>query len=135
MSARCEGGDAVRALRCILAEGHDGEHTVNPAEEEDVFWVCDMCGGKENLRGANAAVGPLHVCTGDPEHDPVDHPQHYVSHASGVKCIQITEHMGFCLGNAVKYIWRADLKDDALEDLRKARWYIDREIARREAGA
>ena len=51
--------------------------------------------------------------------DSVNRPKHY------------TEHMGFCLGNAVKYIWRADLKNDAVEDLRKARWYIDREIQRR----
>jgi hypothetical protein len=63
--------------------------------------------------------------------DPVNHPKHYCSHPSGVECIQITEHMSFCLGNAVKYIWRADEKNDAVEDLRKARWYIDREIARR----
>jgi hypothetical protein len=39
--------------------------------------------------------------------------------------------MNFCLGNAMKYIWRADLKIDAIEDLRKARWYIEREIERR----
>lgn len=63
--------------------------------------------------------------------DPVNHPPHYTAHPSGVECIQITEHMGFCLGNAVKYIWRADLKHDAIEDLKKARWYIDREISRR----
>ena len=63
--------------------------------------------------------------------DNVNHPKHYTSHPSGVECIQITEHMGFCLGNAVKYIWRADLKADAIEDLRKARWYITREIERR----
>ncbi len=61
----------------------------------------------------------------------VDHPPHYTQHPSGVECIQITEHMGFCLGNAIKYIWRADLKN-GIEDLQKARWYIDREIARRE---
>lgn len=68
-------------------------------------------------------------------HDPVNHPSHYTNHPSGVECIQITEHMGFCLGNAVKYIWRADLKN-GVEDLRKAKWYIEREIARRtdEAG-
>ena len=65
--------------------------------------------------------------------DPVNHPPHYTSHPSGVECIQVTECMGFCVGNAVKYLWRADLKDDAIEDLKKARWYIDREIARREA--
>lgn len=64
-------------------------------------------------------------------HDPVNKPKHYLSHPSGIECITITEHMGFCLGNAMKYIWRADEKHDAIEDLRKARWYIDREIARR----
>lgn len=63
--------------------------------------------------------------------DPVNRPAHYTAHPSGVECIQIVEHMNFCLGNAVKYIWRAGLKhDDAVEDLRKARFYIDREISR-----
>lgn len=66
-----------------------------------------------------------------PEHDNVNHPKHYTSHPSGVECIQIAEHMGFNLGNALKYIWRADLKDDAIEDLMKARWYLDRELAKR----
>lgn len=61
-------------------------------------------------------------------HDPVNHPRHYTAHPSGVECIQITRHMGFNLGNALKYIWRCDLKKDAVEDLRKARWYIDEEI-------
>jgi len=63
--------------------------------------------------------------------DQVNHPAHYTSHPSGVECIQVTEHMGFSLGNAVKYIWRADLKNDAIEDLEKARWYIERELKRR----
>lgn len=62
--------------------------------------------------------------------DNVNHPKHYNSHPSGVECIEITEHMNFCLGNAVKYIWRASLKGKEIEDLRKARWYIDREISR-----
>lgn len=65
--------------------------------------------------------------------DPVNHPQHYLTHKSGVECIQVTEHMNFCLGNAVKYIWRADSKGDAINDLAKAAWYIDREITRRKA--
>ena len=60
--------------------------------------------------------------------DPVNHPAHYKGHPSGVECIQITEHMGFCLGNAVKYIWRADLKGHAVQDLEKAIFYIQREI-------
>ena len=66
-------------------------------------------------------------------HDPVNHPKHYTGHKSGIECIQITEHMGFNLGNALKYIWRCDLKQDAIEDLKKAKWYIEREIAKREA--
>ena len=62
--------------------------------------------------------------------DTVNHPPHYRSHPSGVECIQITRHMNFNLGNAVKYIWRAGLKNDAVEDLRKATFYIADEIAR-----
>lgn len=63
--------------------------------------------------------------------DPVNHPAHYTDHPSGIECIQITEHMNFCLGNAVKYIWRADLKGNSIQDLKKAVWYIEREINRR----
>ena len=62
--------------------------------------------------------------------DTVNNPKHYTSHPSGVECIEITEHMSFNLGNAVKYVWRASLKGKEVEDLRKARWYIDREIKR-----
>ncbi len=65
-----------------------------------------------------------------PPSDAVNHPPHYTTHPSGVECIEITEHMNFCLGNAVKYIWRAGLKQDAVEDLEKARWYLDRELSR-----
>jgi hypothetical protein len=64
-------------------------------------------------------------------HDPVNYPAHYRSHPSGVECIEITEHLNFCIGNAIKYLWRCDDKDDALQNLAKARWYIDREIERR----
>lgn len=75
------------------------------------------------------------IISGAAVDDPVDHPPHYTAHPSGIECIQITEHMNFNLGNATKYIWRADLKHDAIEDLKKARWYLEREIARREDAA
>jgi len=65
--------------------------------------------------------------------DPVKHPKHYKAHPSGIECIEVTKHMNFCLGNAVKYIWRADEKNDAIEDLEKAREYLDFEIDRRRA--
>ncbi len=61
-------------------------------------------------------------------------PPHYQAHPSGVECITITKHMNFCLGNAIKFIWRAGLKGDAIEDLEKARWYLDCEIARLQGG-
>lgn len=68
--------------------------------------------------------------------DNVEHPSHYTSHPSGVECIDITEHYCFCVGNAIKYLWRAGLKQDAdkteiekeVEDLKKAIWYINRRI-------
>ena len=62
--------------------------------------------------------------------DLINHPPHYTAHPSGVECIQITEHMNFNIGNAVKYLWRAGLKGAELADLQKARWYVDREIER-----
>ena len=68
------------------------------------------------------------------ECDPVNHPHHYTSHPSGIEAIEVAEHMNFCTGNAMKYIWRAGLKEDAIEDLKKAAWYVAREIHRRESG-
>ena len=64
--------------------------------------------------------------------DNVNHPKHYTSHPSGIECIQVTEHMNFNRGNAIKYIWRAGDKGSLIEDLQKARWYLDREITRLE---
>lgn len=57
--------------------------------------------------------------------DNVNHPNHYTSHPSGVECIELTEDMNFCLGNAFKYVWRHSLKNGR-EDLEKAIWYLNR---------
>lgn len=67
-----------------------------------------------------------------PKTDAINHPKHYNAHPSGIECIDVVEHMNFNLGNAIKYVWRAGLKTEAIEDLKKARWYLDREIARLE---
>lgn len=56
-------------------------------------------------------------------------PSHYKDRVPGIEAIEVTEHFDFCRGNAIKYIWRAGLKNDELEDLKKARWYLDRAIA------
>jgi hypothetical protein len=63
--------------------------------------------------------------------DMVNHPPHYNQHPSGEECCDIAEPFGYYLGNAIKYIWRAGLKGDILEDLKKAEWYIKKEIERR----
>jgi hypothetical protein len=62
--------------------------------------------------------------------DTIKHPTHYTSHPSGIEAITVTQHMSFCLGNVMKYIWRAGQKGDAVEDLKKARQYLDYEIER-----
>lgn len=64
--------------------------------------------------------------------DMVNHPPHYISDPSGVECIEITRHRNFNIGNAIKYLWRAGIKDDSkqIEDLKKAVFYINDEIKR-----
>lgn len=74
--------------------------------------------------------------------DNVNHPKHYCSHPSGVECIEITRHYCFDIGNAIKYLWRAGIKTEALmldkdkeiEDLNKAIWYIKDRIKQLENG-
>lgn len=62
--------------------------------------------------------------------DPVNHPKHYTDHASGIECILLTEQLNFNLGNAFKYLHRADLKGATVQDLEKSYWYVDRELER-----
>lgn len=66
----------------------------------------------------------------------VSHPKHYTTHPSGIECIEITRHHNFNIGNAIKYLWRAGIKQEAgksdkdkeIEDLQKAVWYIQDHI-------
>lgn len=68
--------------------------------------------------------------------DNVNHPEWYTKHPSGIECIDIAKYYDFCIGNAIKYLWRAGLKKDAslddkqkeIEDLKKAVWYINKKI-------
>jgi hypothetical protein len=63
-------------------------------------------------------------------HDAVNHPSHYQDRVPGVECIDVVQHFNFNTGNAIKYLWRAGYKGNILEDLAKARQYIDFEVAR-----
>lgn len=71
-------------------------------------------------------------------HDPVNHPPQYTSSqakcshcGAQIECIDITKHMNFSTGNAMKYLWRHELKGKPIEDLQKAIWYLNAEIERR----
>jgi hypothetical protein len=88
------------------------------------IWRCTSC----NYSAADLAPPSVQARSADA----VNHPPHY--QAGGIETIDVIEawELGFCLGNTVKYISRAGRKGDALEDLKKARWYLDREIQRRE---
>ncbi len=65
--------------------------------------------------------------------DMVNSPKHYTSNPFGIETIEITKHYNFCVGNALKYILRAGLKWNTIEDLKKAVWYLNQEIKDREA--
>lgn len=128
----------------IGVNGNDGEHYKQPGQHDATrrqqsrfaagavpfFMLDDSAAYKEKQQTQDL---PTDLPTPSVVSDMVNHPPHYTSHPSGVECITITEHMTFCVGNAIKYLWRAGLKGKSdIEDLRKALWYIDREITRRE---
>ena len=65
--------------------------------------------------------------------DSVSRPPHYANGwSNGAEVIDLTEHLSFCAGNVVKYVCRAGRKDPDkhVEDLEKAKWYLEREIER-----
>lgn len=66
------------------------------------------------------------------QNEAVNHPSHYGGEDNPYEAIKVIEawNLGFNLGNTVKYISRAGKKDDIVQDLEKARWYLDREIQR-----
>jgi hypothetical protein len=65
--------------------------------------------------------------------DPIN-PDHYRWHPLGIECIDVTEHFPSNIAHAIEYLWRCGRKDDAAQDLRKAIWYLEREIKRLQRG-
>ena len=90
-------------------------------------WSASSSAGADRIKGMTATMADQRVV----HNDQINHPPHYTAHPSGVECIDIVEHMSYNVGNAVKYLWRAGLKEDDWEkDMRKAVWYVEREIKR-----
>lgn len=98
---------------------------------EGHYWT-----GDDDLSEYFIKVDSINDSNDDKYNDNVNHPKHYTSHPSGVECIEITKHYDFCIGNAIKYLWRAGLKSEQgyssdekqIEDLKKAIWYIQEKI-------
>jgi len=64
----------------------------------------------------------------DPKEDDAINPSHYKSHPSGVECIDISKHLSGCLAQAFQYVWRCGQKDDPIQELDKAIWFIKAEM-------
>jgi Protein of unknwon function (DUF3310) len=123
MTSLCGLSSPISGRRCILLVEHLGRCT----DGNGASWA--------NPNGGEFATPSLQTTL---QPDLINHPPHYTSspatcRACGaqIECIDVVEHMGFCLGNVVKYVWRCGTKG-GLEDLKKARWYLNREIERLE---
>lgn len=114
----------VNGLRGEVISYHIGEDEHEFTFGGATYWVDRMNDEVVNVRKA--------VFPAEPVREMVNHPKHYNSHPSGVECIDVIETMPFNLGNCVKYLWRAGIKDASthVEDLKKAAWYLNREIER-----
>jgi hypothetical protein len=95
------------------------------------MFICKNCGRVLEISRIGCVEGENRWCKTCSE-DPVSHPKHYTSHPSGIEVIAITRHMNFNLGNVIKYVLRCDLKGKSVEDLKKARFYLNDEIKKRE---
>ena len=136
-------GDVVECVDAIAGIAWIGDrHIVESVTEtggRQYLALTGVCGGAVTASYFRL-ITPAHLAKptqepvkqAKPPRDDVNHPSHYNSHPSGVECIAITQHMNFCRGNAIKYIWRAGEKDKdkEIDDLRKAIRYIEIEIKR-----
>ena len=107
------------------------------------YFRCNKCGVElspagifthmiEGIRYCPSCAKELVDSMSEPKHDPVNHPKHYTNRVPGIECIEVTRHFNFNRGNSIKYVWRAGDKGDEIEDLRKAIWYLNDEVARLE---
>jgi hypothetical protein len=122
----------------------DGRGSYVKGPDGDGLHTIAIQGQRYMLKRAEFDVAPPQLLSAVqlPAGDAVAHPNHYTNSPAkcsncghSIECIDITQHQGFNLGNVTKYVWRCDLKRDAIEDLRKARQYLEFEIEKREREA
>src|SRR4051812_27273504 len=97
--------------------------------------VATACHGEDAVHGACRCREYATRATPPVEHDVINAPAHYTRFPAGVEPIALAEHLTYNIGAAVKYLARAGFKHDAIEDLRKAIWHVERELARLAAAA
>jgi len=99
-------------------------------EEQTARLIFNNTQGRQRLQAATRFADAQHVTMEEPKADNVNHPAHYK--VGGIETIDFIEAKGlsYHLGNVVKYIARADSKGNRKEDLLKAQWYLNREIAK-----
>lgn len=122
----------------IRRESHTPDPVSTPLSDDVVMEVipprCTDCGKPREVGNAVLIDGDwFHPECPTRNADPVSTPLHYRWHPSGVECIDIASAFDYALGNVIKYVWRCDYKGKAVEDLKKARTYLDRAIAERES--
>jgi len=128
-----EPGLSTSGIQLILKERKACSHPIVTGEGVGQY-RCNLC--HELIQSVAIADYPrelaMKAASVEKDPNPVNHPKHYTSHPSGIECIEVTRHMNFNCGNVVKYLWRAGLKDSApsVQDLEKARWYLEDEIKR-----
>lgn len=131
---------------CVRRHGHPLDHGGHTASAPDAnhrdaaaeIRPCGECGAMKRLDMygyCSVGCGTARAVAA-PKYETVDHPPHYNAHPAGVECIAIIEHMTFSVGSAVKYLWRHGIKPGAgaAEDIRKAIWYLQRELERISGG-
>jgi hypothetical protein len=115
-------GVKCRYHDCHKVEGADTEAeahaTWNAIQRKQLVEPSDLAAAAAAFNAAALALNA--------EPDMVNHPPHYTGHPSGVECIEVAEHLPFCLGNAFKYLFRRDAKGNPLENIEKAIWYVNR---------
>ena len=124
-----------RSVRATVVDGAVGKVTAHDPNDPRMPWVVTWPDGTGERFEEDRLRERLVPKQASSDPDPVNHPRHYCSSPSGVECIEVAEHMTFNIGNAVKYLWRAGHKGNLLEDLKKSRWYVSREIERLEKAA
>lgn len=125
-----EDSGKVSCISCGAKYSDDIYHQLCPGKGKLAEYERDDEVAQENKPRRVKREPSLFAPYGAKDDDPVNHPKHYTSHPSGVECIDITRHLSFNIGNAIKYLWRIGQKEgeDAVTALEKARFYIEDQI-------